>query len=173
MRPHSITNPLTPAEQRAGLKDSSAALTFEDLCYWITSLTEDLESLEEAARPEELVSRLAVLRYEMKLRTDPRPVIRSRVHVARHSATYHVGKILCGDEGQLDGVLAVTANTNPSPDFPADVRIVVGSPPQSPLMEGPIPRINGWAMSVETAKVFVATVQQAIRDVETGEVNDP
>jgi len=86
------------------------------------------------------------------------------VEQLEHSVTYHVGGIIC-DEGENEGVLAVTANTDPGPDFPESVRIVIGAPSKSPLMAGHIPEIDGFAMSVEVAERWVATVQQAIRDV--------
>jgi hypothetical protein len=162
MRPHSITNPLTPEEQRAGLVDDPAALTLDDLAYWINALDHELGTL---GRPLELVARLGVLRGEMKIRTDPRPVIDPPIVGTYYHRTYHLGGIIC-NEGESEGVLAVTANTDPSPDFPASVRIVIGAPDKSPLMEGYIPEIDGFAMSVAVAKRWVATIQAAIRDVE-------
>jgi len=89
-----------------------------------------------------------------------------------HSITYHVGGIV-RDEGENAGVLAVTANTDPSPNFPESVRIVIGAPKRSPLMAGRIPKIDTFAMSVETAEQWVATVQQAIRDVRAAKTIQP
>jgi hypothetical protein len=101
----------------------------------------------------------------MKIRTDPRPVIDPPIVGTYYHRTYHLGGIFC-NEGESEGVLAVTSNTDPSPDFPGSVRIVIGAPEKSPLLEGPIPEIDGFAMSVEVAKKWVATLQAAIRDVE-------
>jgi hypothetical protein len=51
----------------------------------------------------------------------------------------------------------------------ADVAIVVGSPSATPLPDATLSKIDGWAMSVETARQLVATIQAAIRDVEEGD----
>lgn len=99
--------------------------------------------------------------YAHQLR-NPGPTI-NIVEEHRNWNTYHVGGLLC-DEGQSPGgVLSITAHLRP---LMADVAIVIGSPSATPLPDACLTKINGWAMSVATAKLLVATVQQAIRDVE-------
>jgi hypothetical protein len=111
--------------------------------------------------------RLEALRYEMHIRTAPRPVIDPPVLVALDNITYHLYPILC-DEGENSGVLSVTAIVDPSPFFPDDVRLFIGAPKQSPLMEGYIPSLGGgFGMSTETAERAISTLQRAIRDVRS------
>jgi hypothetical protein len=168
MRQHSITNPLTAEEQHRGLVADPAGLTLDELAWWINAITEDIAvRREEITEGASLPLRLDVLRYEMKIRTEPRPVIDPPVHTAEFNRTYHLDGISCC-EGEIEGVLAVTANTDPSPHFPEIARIFVGAPEQSPLTKRPIPDISGgFAMSVATAEKWISTLQAAIRDVRS------
>lgn len=99
--------------------------------------------------------------YAHQLR-NPGPTI-NIVEEHRNWNTYHVGGLLCNEGQSPGGVLSITAHLRP---LMADVAIVVGSPSATPLPDACLTKINGWAMNVATAKLLVATVQQAIRDVE-------
>lgn len=83
-----------------------------------------------------------------------------------HDRVYHVAGIR-GDCGENPGVLAVCVETDPSPNFPVDGRIILGSPSKSPLMDGHIPDIGGFCMGPEGARRVISTLQQAVADVET------
>lgn len=71
-----------------------------------------------------------------------------------------------GDDGENLGALAVTAVLDPSPYCPPAVRIIVGSPTRTPTIDGYIPDLGGFSCGVEGAKQLIATLQEAVRDVE-------
>ena len=106
--------------------------------------------------------------YAHQLR-NPGPTI-NIVEEHRNWNTYHVGGLLCNQGQSPGGVLSITAHLRP---LMADVAIVVGSPSATPLPDACLTKIDGWAMSVATAKLLVATVQQAIRDVEDATSKEP
>ncbi len=76
----------------------------------------------------------------------------------------HVTGIL-GDEGENQGVLAVHAVLDPSPNFPDEARIIVGSPAKSEALPGYLPNLGGFAMGIAGAERLIATLQRAISDI--------
>ena len=108
---------------------------------------------------------LRIARTVLREPADPPPI--DPVEADCDSRTYHVGGLLC-DQGQSPGgVLSITARRRPYLD---DAAIIVGSPSATPMTDAPdrLPKIEGWAMSTATARRLVATLQQAILDVEVG-----
>ena len=71
-----------------------------------------------------------------------------------------------GDEGENASVLAVTAVLDPSPNWPECGRIIVGSPRQSPALPGYIANLGGFCAGVEGTRRLIATLQEAVVDVE-------
>jgi hypothetical protein len=76
----------------------------------------------------------------------------------------HVTGVL-GDDGENPGVLAVTAVLDPSPNYPSDGRIIVGSPTRSDVLPGYLPNLGGFCMGIAGAERLIATLKQAISDV--------
>jgi hypothetical protein len=70
-----------------------------------------------------------------------------------------------GDEGESPGVLAVHSVLDPSPDYPDEGRIIVGSPATSPKRPGCLPQLAAFSASIEGAEAICETLQQAISDV--------
>lgn len=122
--------------------------------------------LIEAARIGEWIAGLRVMRRgrttDDALESLSTPLI--PVKKDDNSVVYHMDGVV-GDNGQSPGVLAVCGMLDPSPDFPGSVRIILGAPRKSPFMEGYIPKIDGWAMSVDVADRLIVHLQQIIRDV--------
>lgn len=172
---------MTFEEREVELTRDPAGMTLDELAMWINALDDDIAAgvlgANENMAPgmcfvnehpgAELTygGRLESLRYEMHIRTAPRPIVGPPLIVFPDHITYHLGPILC-DEGENPGVLSVTAGIHPSPFFPDSARLFVGAPQQSPLMEGYIPSLGGgFGMSVETAERLISVLQRAIRDV--------
>lgn len=57
-----------------------------------------------------------------------------------------------GDEGENESVLAITARLDDSPNYPDEARIIVGSPSQSPLLDGCLAKLGGFSCSPEAAE---------------------
>ncbi len=77
----------------------------------------------------------------------------------------HITGVL-GDEGETPGVLAVHAVLDPSPHYPDEGRIIIGSPKASDKLRGELPNLGGCCMSVPAAQRLIATLQCAIRDIQ-------
>jgi len=78
-----------------------------------------------------------------------------------------------GDDGENPGVLAVTVVLDPSPYYPPSGRIIVGSPTKSDKLDGHIPNLGGFCCGVEGAKQIIATLQQAVIDIEAALAPSP
>jgi hypothetical protein len=70
-----------------------------------------------------------------------------------------------GNDGEDPGVLAVCAELDPSPYYPEDARIIVGSPQKSDAMPGALPDLGGFSTGIAGALAIIATLQQAIADI--------
>jgi hypothetical protein len=83
----------------------------------------------------------------------------------RTDKTYpHVTGIY-GDGGENEGVLAIHAVLDPSPNYPETGRIIVGSPEKSPALPGYIPDLGGFSCSPEAAERLANALLVAARDV--------
>lgn len=76
----------------------------------------------------------------------------------------HIAGIFVGD-GDTESVLAVHAVCDPSPNMPAQARIIVGSPKASSALAGDIPSAGGFCMSPDVAERLILVLQTAVRDV--------
>ena len=56
-----------------------------------------------------------------------------------------------GDDGENESVLAVSARLDDSPMFPDIGRVIVGSPAQSPLLDGYLAKLGGFCCSPDAA----------------------
>jgi hypothetical protein len=63
-----------------------------------------------------------------------------------HLRGYH------GDSGENEGVLAISHVLDASPHYPDSGRIIVGSPPASPLLEGYTPDLGGFTCGPDAAE---------------------
>lgn len=72
-----------------------------------------------------------------------------------------------GDQGENEGVLAVMAILDPSPHYPDNGRIIVGSPTETPSIGGYIPDLGGFSMGLAGAERLIAVLQRAVTDIRT------
>lgn len=72
---------------------------------------------------------------------------------------------LFGDDGENEGVLSVVAVLDASEHYPAQGRIIVGSPPASPLLDGHLPSLGGFCCGIEGAERLIWALQNAVRAV--------
>jgi hypothetical protein len=72
---------------------------------------------------------------------------------------------LYGDSGENAGALAVHAVLDPSPNYPEDGRIIVGSPASTPTIPGYIPNLGGFNGGPDAIERLASTLQQAVHDV--------
>lgn len=70
-----------------------------------------------------------------------------------------------GDGGENEGVLSVIAVLDGGPHYPESGLIAIGSPQQSPLLDGYIPDLGLWSCSPEAAERLIEALQHAVRDV--------
>jgi len=84
-----------------------------------------------------------------------------------HHSNVHI-RGFYGDAGENEGVLAVIAHRNMTPNHSAHTAICVGSPAVSPLLPGYIPSLGGFSCSVEGAERLIAELQAAIEIVRAG-----
>ncbi len=84
-----------------------------------------------------------------------------------HRSNVHI-RGFYGDAGENEGVLAVIAHRNMTPNHPAHTAIFVGAPQKSPLLPGHIPDLGMFSCSVEGAERLIAELQTAIEIVRAG-----
>jgi hypothetical protein len=53
--------------------------------------------------------------------------------------------------------------------YPAMTRIVVGSPQQSPLIEGYTPDLGGFSCSTEAAEALIAVLRRAVDEIKAAQ----
>lgn len=85
-------------------------------------------------------------------------------HGARKDLHVHI-RGFYGDGGENEGVLSVNAVLDASPFYPESGLISVGSPQQSPLIEGYIPNLGMFSCGPDAAERLIATLQEAVRAV--------
>lgn len=69
-----------------------------------------------------------------------------------------------GDDGENEGVLAISAVLDPGDLYPECARIIVGSPSRTPLLEGYIPALGGFSCDPDAADRLADELHRAAAD---------
>lgn len=72
---------------------------------------------------------------------------------------------LYGDQGENPSALAIHAVLDPSPNYPENGRIIVGSPATTPTIPGHIPNLGGFNGGPAAIERLASTLLEAARDV--------
>jgi hypothetical protein len=86
-----------------------------------------------------------------------------------------------GDQGENPSALAIHAVLDPSPNYPENGRIIVGSPATTPTIPGYIPNLGGFNGGPAAIERLASTLLEAARDVraamgsgdDTRAIDDP
>lgn len=70
-----------------------------------------------------------------------------------------------GDQGENPSALAIHAVLDPSPNYPENGRIIVGSPATTPTIPGYIPNLGGFNGGPAAIERLASTLLEAARDV--------
>jgi hypothetical protein len=76
-----------------------------------------------------------------------------------------------GDSGENEGILSVTAARDATSNYPTSALITVGSPRESPLIDGYLPNLGFFSCGIEGAELLIAALQDAVRDVKAALAN--
>ncbi len=74
-----------------------------------------------------------------------------------------------GDGGENESVLSVVVHTAGHPHFPETARIFVGSPKESPLIEGYLAKLGAFSCSAEAAEALIGVLTSAVEDIRRAE----
>ena len=85
----------------------------------------------------------------------------------KHRSHVHLRGVY-GDDGENEGVLSVTAVRDATDSHPTGTLIIVGSPSQSPLIDGYLPDLGCFSCGVDGAERLIEALQNAVRDVRAG-----
>lgn len=87
-----------------------------------------------------------------------------------HSRHVHLRGVY-GDAGENEGVLSVTARRDATSNDPTSALITVGSPRNSPLIDGYLPNLGLFSCGIEGAETLISVLQDAVRDVKSALAN--
>jgi hypothetical protein len=76
-----------------------------------------------------------------------------------------------GDAAENEGVISVTAARDATSNHPTSALITVGSPRESPLIDGYLPNLGFFSCGIEGAELLISALQDAVRDVKAALAN--
>lgn len=87
-----------------------------------------------------------------------------------HSRHVHLRGVY-GGAGENEGVLSVTAMRDATSNDPTSALITVGSPRNSPLIDGYLPNLGFFSCGIEGGETLISVLQDAVRDVKSALAN--